>query len=94
MTTVLFRTFGHLTTITRANQLQLEFPGSTVQDFLDALVQRFGEPMRAVLYPRSGELSDLIYILVNGKNIKAIQGRSTLLRDGDVLSVLPVTAGG
>ena len=94
MTRVIFRTFGHLTTIAKGNQLEIEFAGTTVQEFLDELVRRFGPPMNGVLYPKGEKLSDLLYVLVNGKNMTHLGGTASQLKDGDVVSVLPMTAGG
>lgn len=94
MTRVLFRTFGHLTTITRGHQMEIEFPGTTVQDLLDALVAKFGGPMGNVLYPQGGQFSEMLYVLVNGKNMTYLDGTATGLKDGDIVSVLPMTAGG
>lgn len=72
----------------------MDFPGNTVGDFLHALEERYGHPMSSLLHPKGGELSDLMYILVNGKNIRHLDGEGTELQDGDTVSVLPVTAGG
>jgi molybdopterin synthase sulfur carrier subunit len=94
LTKVLFRTFGHLTTITKGNQLEVEFSGSTVDEFLRALIDRFGEPMKNVLYPRQGVFSDMLYVLINGKNMVYLDGPRTPVKEGDVISVLPMTAGG
>ncbi|WP_400260149.1 MoaD family protein [Candidatus Methanomassiliicoccus intestinalis] len=93
MTHVVFRTFGNLCSATKKNQLELDFNGSTVQDFLTALVQEFGEDLQRLLYP-GGTLSEFIFILINGKNIDGLAGLETPIKDGDVVSVLPVTAGG
>jgi molybdopterin synthase sulfur carrier subunit len=94
MTRVLFRTFGHLTTIAKGHQLEIEFDGSTVGDLLSELIGRFGEPMKAVLFPKGGPLSEMLYVLVNGKNMTHLEGTNTRLKDGDIVSVLPMTACG
>jgi molybdopterin synthase sulfur carrier subunit len=94
MTRVLFRTFGHLTTVAKGHQLEVEFTGTTINDFLGELIARFGEPMRNILYPKGGAFSEMLYVLVNGKNMAHLDGAWTVLRDGDIVSVLPMTAGG
>jgi MoaD family protein len=76
------------------HQVPVDAPGGTVQNLLDELILRFGAPVRSFLYPREGELSDLLFVLVNGKNIAHLAGTTTSLKDGDVVSVLPITAGG
>jgi len=39
-------------------------------------------------------ISSAIYVLVNGRNIVHLMGVDTVLKEGDVISILPVTAGG
>jgi MoaD family protein len=94
MTKVLFRTFGHITAITRGNQLEIEFAGASIEEFLAELVKRFGRPMEGILFPQGHGFSEMLYVLVNGKNMATLNGPKTLLKDGDVISVLPMTAGG
>jgi molybdopterin synthase sulfur carrier subunit len=94
MVLVTVRTFGRMTSIMGGHQVQMDAPGATVGDLLDELTARFGAPMRDFLYPGGGELSDMLFVLVNGKNIAHMDGTSTSLKDGDVVSILPITAGG
>ena len=93
MTSIVFRTFGNISAITKQNQINMEFEGCTAEDFLSKLIEEFGEDMKKILFP-SGSLSDLIFILVNGKNIEGLEGLKTKIKDGDIVSVLPMTAGG
>jgi molybdopterin synthase sulfur carrier subunit len=93
MTAVTVRTFGHLTAIVGSNQVGVEFPGTTVGDLLEELIARYGDAMRGVLYPR-GSFSELMCVLVNGRNMSHLGGPATILKDGDIVSVLPITAGG
>ncbi len=94
MTRVLFRTFGHITAITKGNQLEIEFPGATIEEFLIEMVKRFGKPMGGVLFPQGESFSEMLYVLVNGKNMAYLDGPRTSLKDGDIVSILPMTAGG
>jgi MoaD family protein len=94
VTTVLFRTFGHITAITKGSQLEIEFAGTSIEELLMELVRRFGKPMEGILFPQGNEFSEMLYVLVNGKNMAVLNGPKTLLKDGDVISVLPMTAGG
>ena len=94
MTKVVFRTFGQLTKFSKDNQLDIDFNGETVQDFLRELQNRMGDGIKPILYPDGKNLSPMIFILINGKNIQQLDGLKTKLNDGDIVSVLPVTAGG
>ncbi len=91
---VVFRTFGQLTAFSKHNQLDIQFNGETVQDFLGELENRLGDGIKLILYPDGKNFSPMIFILVNGKNIQQLDGLKTKLKDGDILSILPVTAGG
>ena len=90
---MLFRTFGPPAAVTGVNQAEIDFDGSTAREFLNALESRY-EGIGKLLHPRGEELSELIYLLVNGKNILGLEGLETVVRDGDTISLLPVTAGG
>jgi MoaD family protein len=94
MVRVTVRTFGPLASVISGNQVQVELPGMTVEDLLDELVARYGDRMRNFLYPGGGCLSDLLFILVNGKNISHLGGTASTLKEGDIISILPITAGG
>ena len=94
MVLVTVRTIGHLTSIIGGHQAQVDSPGAVVEDLLKELVARFGTPMRNFLHPRDEELSDMLFVLVNGRNIAHMDGTKTSLKDGDVVSILPITAGG
>lgn len=94
MVRVTVRTFGPLTSLIDGHQVQVELPGATVGDLLMELVARFGDQVRKYLYPKGNELSDLLFILVNGKNIVHLGGTAAPLDDGDIVSILPITAGG
>ena len=90
---MLFRTFGPPAAVTGINQAEIDFDGSTARELLRELEARY-EGIGKLLHPRGEELSELIYLLVNGKNILNLEGLDTPVRDGDTISLLPVTAGG
>jgi molybdopterin synthase sulfur carrier subunit len=94
MAIVTLRTFGHIGTTIGATELKVDVAGDTVKDLLDTLVKNIGDKLRKILYPKGDQLSELLYILVNGRNIRHIKGVETELKDGDVVSLFPVTAGG
>ncbi len=90
---MLFRTFGPPAAVTGVNQAEIDFDGSTAREFLKELEARY-DGIGKLLHPRGEELSELIYLLINGKNILGLEGLETVIRDGDTISLLPVTAGG
>jgi MoaD family protein len=94
MTKVLFRTYGHPTHIVGGGQVDIEFRGVTVKDLIDELIRTFGTPMRNILYPKGDKFSDMLYVLINGNNMIYLDGLASKLKDGDIVAVLPITAGG
>jgi len=90
---VSFRTFGPPASIMGTNHAEMTLSGNTVKEFLNELELKHNG-IRKILRPSGDQLSDLIYILVNGTNIHSLNGLDTILNDGDIISLLPVTAGG
>ncbi|MGQ9759706.1 MAG: ubiquitin-like small modifier protein 1 [Candidatus Methanomethylicaceae archaeon] len=74
------------------NSLELETVGS-VNEVINALVERFGEAFRDVVM-EGGRVRDMVKVLVNGKDIRELKGMETELRDGDCISIFPPVAGG
>lgn len=89
-----FKTFGHIAAAVGVTEARVDVSGNTVQDFLHSLTEKFGERISKILYPKGSELSEVIYILVNGRNIRHLSGLQTQIKDGDIISVFPLTAGG
>ncbi|MFQ6081283.1 MAG: ubiquitin-like small modifier protein 1 [Candidatus Bathyarchaeia archaeon] len=88
--------YAYMRELTHVNKLELEISKeATVKDLLDQLVERFGRKFRErVLEPNGKELRRGIAILVNGRNIEALQRLETKLVDGDIVAVVPPVAGG
>jgi molybdopterin synthase sulfur carrier subunit len=66
--------------------------GEDMADLLNALCNSFGE-LRDLLFDNS-ELKDDVNILINGRNIQALNGIQTKLADGDELALFPAAIGG
>lgn len=94
MTTVTFRTTGHLANAAGLTKTEVKVQGSTLKDFLDALVDKVGEEFKRFVYPEEGRLSEVVQVLVNGKNIQYTGGLNTEIKEGDVVSILPLPVGG
>ena len=83
-----------------SGELALELEeGATVSDLLELLRKQRGLPDTIV--SRHGELTLFegnvpvgMTILINGHNIKQLQGNSTPLKEGAVVAIFPPAAGG
>jgi len=90
---ITLRAYGFLVGRFGFKERSMDFDGSTVGDLLQRLGGILGEDKVQVLF-KDGELSDMVYLLVNGRNIEQGKGQGTELKDGDMVSILPLMAGG
>ena len=64
-------------------------------EILDQFLEEYGDSLEDSLFDRKkGTLQQYILILVNGRNILFLNGRDTLLKEGDVIAISPPIAGG
>jgi sulfur-carrier protein len=75
---------------------EIEVPmqeGETVRDFVRHVEQLY-PGLKGKILDDAGELTHLVHILVEGRNIIWLKGLDTPLRMSDELVMLPPTAGG
>ena len=77
----------------KVDKVQLQ-TAITVEELLILLSGRYGTEFREYVYNKEGKVQGFLSILVNGKNINALQGFSTELKEGDVVAILPPVGGG
>jgi MoaD family protein len=69
--------------------------GVTLKDFLDQLVETWGEELASRLFLPDGEdILPHIMVMVNGQNINFLNKLKTALEDHDEVLILPPVAGG
>ena len=80
--------------ITRCKDMWIPAPHN-VWEMLEQLGERYGAPIRAKLFtPDGSEIGEEAIILVNGRDIKHLDGKDTLLAETDVVCIFPMVAGG
>ena len=67
---------------------------TTVEELLTKLSEKYGKNFRAYLYSKNGKVQGFLSVLVNGKNINALEGFDTKLKQGDTVAILPPVGGG
>jgi molybdopterin synthase sulfur carrier subunit len=67
--------------------------GATVKAALADLEKNF-PGLRERLYSEDGELRKFINIYVNEEDIRFLESEESVLKDGDVISIIPAIAGG
>jgi sulfur-carrier protein len=67
--------------------------GSTVQEVLDGLFERF-EELRGRISDDDGSLRRFVNVYVAGEDIRFLDGLATPVADGAEVTILPAVAGG
>ncbi len=74
-------------------QAELAVSATTVEELLMQLRYDYDALAQQILDDQ-GEVRSFVNIFVNDEDIRFLQGRSTPLKDGDVVSIIPSIAGG
>jgi sulfur-carrier protein len=72
---------------------EVQATGDTVAAVLEDLERQF-PGMRDRLVDEGGELRRFINVYVNQEDIRFLQDRKTVLKEGDEVSIVPAIAGG
>jgi sulfur-carrier protein len=67
---------------------------TTVERLLTILAEKYGKNFREYVYTKNGKVQGFLSFLVNGKNINALEGFETKLKQGDTVAILPPVGGG
>ena len=66
----------------------------TVEKLLTLLSEKYGKNFSEYIYHKNGKVQGFLSFLVNGKNINALEGFDTKLKQGDTVAILPPVGGG
>jgi molybdopterin synthase sulfur carrier subunit len=89
---VLVRIPTPLRTVTKGSA-EVRADGDTVDALVEDLERQF-PGLKERLVDESGELRRFINIYVNEEDIRFLQGRETVVKEGDQVSIVPAIAGG
>jgi MoaD family protein len=90
---MVIRFFASIRTITRVREVELGEPPTTLGDLLGLLSDRYGPEFRRWVLD-DDELGGSIMVVVNGTDARHRAGLATPLAPTDVISLLPIMAGG
>jgi sulfur-carrier protein len=67
--------------------------GTTIQDIIDSLEKQY-PGLKERICDEKGELRRFVNVYLNDEDIRFAQGKSTPVKAGDEVSVIPAIAGG
>jgi molybdopterin synthase sulfur carrier subunit len=85
--------FADVRDLTGHNSVTWNVPASTLDELLHALAGRYGYRFAARMFEGLA-LSPTIIILVNGRDVRHLDGLETPLHADDTISIFPMVAGG
>mgnify|MGYP000169498652 CR=1 FL=1 len=92
---VKIRVFARLRELMKNRELEVELEdGATVNELLRKLVEIYGEKLKEYLFSMDGSLKNHFVIYINGVGLKEAGGICRILRNGDVVAILPPISGG
>ena len=95
MPTVTVRTMFDLARIMGKPSAQFDVEqGATVRTVLQTLIAAHDGLQGRLFDAKTGGLLSYLFVELNGRDIRALQGLETSVRDGDALSILIPVAGG
>jgi len=95
MLTVTVKFVGVLHQVFKKKQVKLKFVQSlTVKELVEKLAQTSPEARRNVLETESNQIHPALLVLVNGKEISALNKADTRIKDADELVLISVSHGG
>jgi MoaD family protein len=90
---MMIRFFASIRTITGVKEIEWGGPAPTLGDLLEQLADRYGPGFRRWVLGGEG-LGDSVMVVVNGTDARHKAGLATQLAPTDVVSILPIMAGG
>ena len=87
------RFFASIRTLTREKELVCDQPAPTLGDLLRLLSDRYGPEFRRWVL-EGEELGGSVMVVVNGNDARHQAGLATMLAPTDIISILPIMAGG
>lgn len=79
--------------IAGVNEIAVDFESGSVRELIEA-IRQVNPVLAAEIVDHQGELTGAVHILVHGRNAVWMQGLDTPVSPGDVITLIPPSAGG
>ncbi len=87
--------FTSLREITGKKKISLKLKNMiSIEELLSLLQRKYGKEFKEYVFDDQGKVQDFLSILINGRNVNNLQGFKTLIKDGDIIAILPPVGGG
>ena len=87
------RLYATLRPVTGGSRVDLTGSYATIGEVLDGLMERFPD-LRALLFASEGSVRPMIAIMVDGRDIRHLDGLHTAVAAGSTIDIFPPIAGG
>ena len=67
---------------------------NNISDLIGVLIKKYGEEFKELLWDDNGKLRDYLKVMLNGEDVRDIDGLETPLKDGDQVVMFQTIAGG
>jgi|BarGraIncu00222A_1022003.scaffolds.fasta_scaffold318855_1 molybdopterin synthase sulfur carrier subunit len=67
---------------------------NNISDLIGVLIKKYGEEFKEILWDDKGNLRDYLKVMLNGEDVRDIDGLETPLKDGDQVVMFQTIAGG
>ncbi|MFQ6094816.1 MAG: ubiquitin-like small modifier protein 1 [Candidatus Bathyarchaeia archaeon] len=92
---VKIRFFTRLREITDKREEQVEVKkNTTVGELLELLEERYGQAFKDYIRNRRGKFRKNLQYLVDGTNVRFLQGFETILKEDNTVAIIPPVGGG
>ncbi len=66
----------------------------TLEELIGHIAEKYGKEAKEYLFEKDGRLKETLSFLVNGKSITSLNGPKTMLKEGDIIAIIPPVGGG
>ena len=77
----------------RTDEIELS-DSSTIGDLMKHLVETENPLLREMIFDTQGQVRDFLAFVINGVDIRSLTGFDTLLKNSDIVLLLPPLGGG
>ena len=74
-------------------EVQVDFSGNTIKDLLHHLSLRIGPKQKEIFLNNQGEISPMLFVLINGNSVSYSDRLNARLRDDDFVELIFASGG-